>query len=159
MRDLGTPVWGKDFFSAILKAFPQTSRIILVKSDLGPVAGGLVLSFKDRFYVPSASAYRGSLKMCPNHALYWRVIREACRQGKSYFDFGRSSQGSNTFRFKKQWVPHPTQLNWQYFLNKASQTPEINPSNPKYRLFIKTWQKLPIRLANFLGPKVIKNFP
>lgn len=159
MRDLGTPVWGYKFFESILNIFPETARLILVKKDERVIAGGLVLSFKDRMYVPSAASYRDVLKFCPNNALYWEVIKKGCEEGYKYFDFGRSTLDSNTYQFKKQWVPDPTPLTWQYYLNKADEVPLINPNNPKYRLFINLWRKLPMPVANFLGPKVIKNFP
>jgi len=159
MRDLGTPVWGRDFFENIMVEFPNTAQLILVKRDEVTIAGGLVLSFKDRLYVPSASSYRSTLKYCPNHALYWSLIKIGCERGYRYFDFGRSSWHSHTFNFKKQWVSVPTQLTWQYYLNKLKEVPMINPNNPKYRLFIAAWRKLPLPVANFLGPKVIRNFP
>jgi FemAB-related protein (PEP-CTERM system-associated) len=159
MRDLGTPVWGKQLFLNVLKQFPVTARIILVRQESRAIAGGLILKFKKSLYVPSASAYRESLPLCPNHALYWRVISEGCRDGCEIFDFGRSAIESNTFKFKKQWVPEPTQLHWQYLLNTVDGIPAINPRNPKYRMFISTWQLLPVPLANLLGPRVIKNFP
>jgi FemAB-related protein (PEP-CTERM system-associated) len=159
MRDLGTPVWGRDFFEAILEEFPDTAGIILVRLENKPVAGGLVLSFKGTRYVPSASAYRSYIKLCPNHALYWHCIKTACEEGYRYFDFGRSTWNSNTFKFKKQWMPEPRQLTWQYYLNRIKEVPKLNPSNPKYRLFIGMWRKLPLWAANFLGPRVIRNFP
>lgn len=159
MRDLGTPVWGIDFFESILLKFSDTAQILLVKKDNTPIAGGLVLSFKDRLYVPSASAFKSCLKYCPNHALYWEVIKMGCQQGYQYFDFGRSTWHSSTFNFKKQWGATPTQLTWQYYLNKRRDLPSLNPSNPKYRLFIRVWRNLPLTIANFLGPKIVKNFP
>jgi FemAB-related protein (PEP-CTERM system-associated) len=159
MRDLGTPVWGRDFFEHILNVFNDSAKIVLVRMEDKVIAGGLVLSFKDRLYVPSASSYRSYLKYCPNHALYWRVIKDGCKQGYRHFDFGRSTWESNTFKFKKQWTPTPTQLNWQYHLNRASEIPSVNPDNPKYRFFISLWRKLPLPIANTLGPKLIRNFP
>ncbi|MCX6834199.1 MAG: FemAB family PEP-CTERM system-associated protein [candidate division Zixibacteria bacterium] len=159
MRDLGTPVWGIDLFDQVLTHFPDSARVIQVKKDNGIIAGGLLLSFKDRLYVPSASANRDFLGTCPNHALYWRVIEDGCREKYRWFDFGRSAVDSGTYRFKQQWVPEPVRLHWQYSLNLAKTIPEINPRNPKYRLFINMWRRMPLPLANFLGPKVIRNFP
>ena len=99
MHQLGTPVWKYH-----------------VKKDDQVIAGGLVLFSGDQLYVPSASAYSQYLKLCPNHALYWDVIRLGCEQGYRWFDFGRSTVESNTYSFKKQWVADPTQLHWQYDL-------------------------------------------
>jgi FemAB-related protein (PEP-CTERM system-associated) len=159
MHSLGTPVWGYSHFENILKVFPGTAQIIMVKKDEKSIAGGLVLAFKDRLYVPSAAAYRSALKYCPNHALYWDVIKKGCEEGYGYFDFGRSRIDSSTYKFKIQWVPKPTQLKWQYHLARAKEIPKINPASPKYRLFINLWKKLPLSAANYLGPRVIKNFP
>jgi FemAB-related protein (PEP-CTERM system-associated) len=159
MRDLGTPVWGKRFFSEILGVLSDTARLILVRKDGVAIAGGLVLAFKDRLYVPSASSYRHALEFCPNHALYWAVIVDGCTNGFRFLDFGRSSKGGNTFNFKKQWGAPPTQLTWQYLLHRTSEIPAINPGNPKYELFIKMWRKLPLPVANFIGPRLIRNFP
>jgi FemAB-related protein (PEP-CTERM system-associated) len=159
MRDLGTPVWGYKFFETILQEFPESAKIILVKQDKLPIGGGLVLSFKNMLYVPSASSYNEYLKFCPNHALYWNVIKMGCEQGYTLFDFGRSTWNAPTFNFKKQWAGDPIQLNWQYVLVGQKGLPSINPDNPKYKLFINTWRRLPLFVANYLGPKVIKNFP
>lgn len=159
MRDLGTPVWGYKFFETILKEFPETARIILVKHGDLAIGGGLVLSFKRILYVPSASAYNEYLKYCPNHALYWNVIKMGCEQGYEQFDFGRSTWNAPTFNFKKQWAGEPIQLNWQYILVGQNELPSINPDNPKYKLFINIWRKMPLFITNYLGPKVIRNFP
>lgn len=159
MRDLGTPVWGRRFFEEILARLSDRAFLILVRKESRVIAGGLVLKFKRSLYVPSASAYRNSLKFCPNHALYWQVIKKGCEDGMTAFDFGRSSRDSNTYRFKKQWVPRPTQLTWQYYLHRCHEMPKINADNPKYRLIINLWRRLPLPVANWLGPKVIRNFP
>ncbi len=159
MRDLGTPVWGKSFFTEILREFPDTARVELVHAEGSPIAGALVLSFRGRLYIPSVSALRSKRKLCPNQALYWGVIKDGCERGDSYFDFGRSSWESPTFDFKKKWVPQPTQLTWQYQLNKTRELPSVNPENPKYKMAINIWRKLPLPIANLLGPRVIRNFP
>jgi len=159
MRDLGTPVWGKKCFESVLNVFKDTSRLILVKRDNVTVAGGVVLTFKDRVYIPWASAIRDYLKYCPNHSLYWRVIRDSIEDGFKYFDFGRSTIDCNTYRFKKQWVPNPTQLTWQYYLRRSNEIPNINPSNPKFKILVWLWKKLPLPIANRLGPFVNEMLP
>lgn len=159
MHDLGTPVWSYAFFKLILKTFSGSSEIILVRRNDELIAAGLILYFKNKLYVPSAASYRSMLKYCPNHALYWAAIQRGCEKGYHYFDFGRSKLNSPTFRFKKQWVPSPTKLVWQYFLNKTDSVPSINPDNSKYKFFIDMWRRLPLSVANKIGPKVIKNFP
>jgi FemAB-related protein (PEP-CTERM system-associated) len=159
MRDLGTPVWGRDLFEAVLSTFKEKSSLILVQKDGVTIAAGLVLSFGGKLYVPSASSYRSARIYCPNHALYWEVIKRGCREGHRYFDFGRSTKDAPTYRFKKQWVPDPTQLVWQYHLNLADRAPTASDRSAKYRLMINLWRRLPVWVANLLGPRVIRNFP
>jgi len=91
--------------------------------------------------------------------MYWETIKRGCSTGYDWFDFGRSTWEGPTFQFKKQWVPEPTQLVWQYALLQASEIPMLNPNNKKYEMLISLWRRLPLRLANRLGPHVIKNFP
>ena len=159
MRDLGTPVWGYKFFQSILDTFDRSAQFILVRKEGKVIAGALVLSFKDTLFAPSVASYRAALNLRPNHALYWAIIQKGCDEGFQHFDFGRSTIDSGTYNFKLRWVPTPTSLQWQYLLNQTRELPAISPHNPKYRLFINMWRKLPLPVANYLGPKVIKNFP
>jgi FemAB-related protein (PEP-CTERM system-associated) len=159
MRDLGTPVWGKDLFDLTLTCFPKAAELVVVRLNSLPIAGGLALTFKNTQYVPSASALREHIKLCPNHAMYWTLIQRACEKGFELFDFGRSTWNSGTFDFKKQWGAPPQQLEWQYYLNRAKHVPHISPDNRKYRMFISLWRRLPLGVANKLGPRLIKNFP
>lgn len=159
MRDLGTPVWGRDLFAEVLSTFGERARFIVVMKDHDTVAAGLVLSFGSQLYVPSASSYRSARAYCPNHTLYWEVIKQACREGFAYFDFGRSTKEAPTYRFKKQWVPDPLQLVWQYQLIRGTEAPSADSQDRKYRLMIDLWKKLPVPIANLLGPRVIRNFP
>jgi len=92
-----------------------------------------------------------------NDFMYWELMRRACERGYKIFDFGRSKLGTGAFDFKKNWGFEPQPLYYEYQLHRAKAVPEHNPLNPKYAIFIKTWQKLPLTLANFLGPHIVKN--
>jgi len=85
------------------------------------------------------------------------VMRRACERGLKVFDFGRSKRGTGSFDFKKNWGFEPTPLYYEYFLVGDKSVPEINPLNPKYRLFIQAWKKMPLALANVIGPHIVKN--
>ncbi len=159
MRDLGTPVWSKRLFVEILTKMPDNSEIVLVRRGEETVTGALLLKSKGREYIPSAASYDKFLKLCPYHALYWTVIERGCREGARWFDFGRSSIDSPTYKFKIQWSENPVPLAWQYSMHRMKEVPQINPGNPKYRLAQEVWRHLPLSLANLLGPAVIRNFP
>ena len=159
MRDLGTPVYPVKFFSEILKAFPGYTRIISVYLQQKPVSAGLISCFRDTVEIPWASSIRTYNKLCPNNLLYWTALQYALRHRFTQFDFGRSTQGEGTYRFKEQWGARPIKLNWQYLLPEGLPLPELNTKNPKYELAIKVWKKLPLPLTKFLGPHIVKNIP
>jgi hypothetical protein len=91
--------------------------------------------------------------------LYWTILRKAIEDGYKIFDFGRSTIDSGTFHFKKQWGAAERPLYWHYWLRQGKIVPRLTPDNPKYRLAIKIWRHLPIRIANAIGPKIAKNLP
>ncbi len=159
MRDLGTPVWGVTLFQNILKAFPKTSEIALVRLGGIPVGGCLVISFKDTVYVPAVSSLRRYFPLRPNNLLYWEVIKRACMDGYRRFDFGRSTIGTGTYDFKKHWGAAIKQLHWQYVLLHGTKIPQLNPSNPRLKLFIEMWKRLPVGIATWLGPHIVRNLP
>lgn len=159
MRDLGTPVYAKAFFSNILHCFPRESRILVVRMKNRPVAAGFLIGHRDRLEIPWASSAREVNPLGVNMFLYWKVLQYAIDKHYRYFDFGRSSTGSGTYRFKEQWGAQPKQLYWHYHLNEDRELPSLNPSNPKYLLAINIWKRLPLILTNRLGPLIVRNLP
>lgn len=160
MRDLGTPVYPKSFFQNILHAFADTTWIstVYTKNHV-PVASGFLLGFKGILEIPWASSLREYNKYSPNSLLYWNALEFACNHGYKVFDFGRSTPDEGTYKFKEQWGAQPTQLYWHYWMRNGSSLPELNPHNPKYRLAIKFWQKLPVSLTKLIGPSIVRNLP
>jgi FemAB-related protein (PEP-CTERM system-associated) len=159
MRDLGTPVYAKDFFRNVLHEFPETTRIVAVAYQGKIIAAGIATWFRDTLEIPWASSISDYKSMCPNNMLYWEAIKLAIGKGFTRLDFGRSTPEEGTFNFKKQWGAEPIQLNWQYLLPEGSSLPELNPKNPKFEMAIRVWQKLPLPVTRILGPHIVKNIP
>ncbi len=160
MRDLGTPVYSKEFFRSILREFPETTNICTVYTKNGrPVASGFLVGFKDKLEIPWASSLRRYNRYSPNMLLYWSSLKFACENNFTVFDFGRSTPGEGTYRFKEQWGARPIQLYWQYWLRGAKGLPELNPKNPRYKIAIIIWKKLPVGLTKLIGPLIVKNLP
>jgi lipid II:glycine glycyltransferase (peptidoglycan interpeptide bridge formation enzyme) len=143
----------------VLETFPENSCIMSIKLDEKTVASGILLWFRDTLEVPWASSISDYREKCPNNLLYWEAIKFAVGKKLARFDFGRSTPGEGTFRFKKQWGAQPVQLYWQYLLEEGKKLPQLNPDNPRYRLAIKVWQKLPVSLTKMLGPRIVRNIP
>ena len=159
MRDLGTPVYGKQLFAEILHAFQKDAKLFTVLFEGNPVAAGFVYGFRQMLEIPWASSDRRYGRLAPNMLLYGTILKYACEQGYRCFDFGRSSKDSGTYRFKEQWGAKPVQLNWHYWLREGGALPELNPQNPKYQLAIRVWQRLPVSLTTVLGPMIVKYLP
>lgn len=159
MRDLGTPVYGKSLFRNILRIFPEQSCIVVVRLSKRAVAAAFLLGQRDTLEIPWASTVRDVNHLSMNMLMYWEVLRFAIRNNYRYFDFGRSSKKSGTYRFKQQWGAISKPLYWHYWLTGGGDMPSLNPNNPKYALVIAAWKRLPIPLTKWIGPKIVKNLP
>ena len=159
MRDLGTPVYGKNFFDNVLRSLPEAARILVVALEGKTIAAGIVTWYRQSMEMPWASSIGDYKQLCPNNLLYWEAIQFAIGKGCTEFDFGRSTPNEGTFNFKKQWGAEPVQLYWQYLLAKGQALPELNNKNPKYELAIKIWQKLPVALTRLAGPRIVRSIP
>jgi serine/alanine adding enzyme len=159
MRDLGTPVYPRRFFARILELFPGQARLFVVDLRGKPVAAGLVLQHRATLEIPWASSLREANQEGVNMLLYWAVLQHAIASGCRRFDFGRSTKDSGTYRFKQQWGAQPQQLCWHYWLSGDRELPKITPTNPKYRLAIALWKRLPLAAANWLGPQIVAKLP
>jgi len=154
MRDLGSPVHAKKFFRTILETFGESARVVLVKKN-GVSLGGLIsLVFKDTIYVPWASSLREYASFSPNMLLYWDTLRRACTGGLSRFDFGRSSRGSGTYRFKRQWGAEEVQLFWYTIPLGGQRTPTISADDGKWLVVRRLWRRLPVGISRVLGPRI-----
>jgi FemAB-related protein (PEP-CTERM system-associated) len=151
MRDLGSPVHGRGFFAAILEEFAGTARLLIVRDGPRAVAGGVVMVFRDTVLVPWASSLREWRSRCPSNLLYWEVIRSACEKGLRWLDYGRSSPGSGTYRFKMQWGGREQHLHWEG-IAAGDRHSTVDTDDPRYRWLIAAWQRLPVPLTRLVGP-------
>lgn len=152
MRDLGSPVHSKKFFNAVFTHFYQHSFICIVFYRSKPVAASFLFRFKKKLANPWASSIREFRHLNSNMFLYWQMIRFACNIGMEVFDMGRSSKGVATYRFKKQWEPKETPLYWYRW-----SLPDAGMYWISETLTIESWKKLPVKIANLIGPMVRRN--
>ncbi|WP_306253794.1 FemAB family XrtA/PEP-CTERM system-associated protein [Parvularcula sp. IMCC14364] len=157
VRNLGTPVWPEKLVRNILKAFPEDTEVLVVKASGQPVAALVSFYHGDTVLPYYAGAGIAARKLHAYDYLYWEQMRRAHDQGYSRFDFGRSKVGTGAFAYKTHWGFEPEPLTYHYYLENADTVPDINPNNPKFRLITRAWQKLPLPLANRLGPVLAGN--
>jgi serine/alanine adding enzyme len=159
MRDLGTPVYSQTFFSAVLAAWSRNGHVVVVSLGGRPVAGALLLGYRDMLEIPWASTVREVNALGINMLMYRAILGFAIEQGYAYFDFGRSSIDAGTYRFKKQWGAEPLQNHWHYWLPEGRTLPQLNPGNPKYKLMIGVWRLMPVWVTRVIGPPVVRSLP
>lgn len=156
VRNLGTPVFAKSYFRILTEEFPRCSDIVTVTSGGKAVAAVLNFYFRDQvipFYGGGTPAARA---LAANDFMYWEVMRRACERGFRTFDFGRSKLGTGAYAFKKNWGFEPAPLAYQFRVARGRKPPDLNPLNPKFQLLIAAWKKLPLPLANRLGPLIVR---
>lgn len=159
MRDLGTPVYPKDFFAEILRTPDIKSILLVVCLDNKPVSAAFLIGNNNVLEIPWASTIAAANKKNMNMWMYRNILSYAIKEAYQFFDFGRSTIDAGTYKFKKQWGAEPRQHYWYYLLPEGQALPEINPNNPKYKLFIAAWKLMPVWLTRAIGPLLIKHIP
>jgi len=159
MRDLGTPVYSRRLFEAVMRVFPDRAQIHVVRFNGLAIAAGLTYRTAPMVQLPWASSLRSYNTLCPNVLLYWDAIQFANEAGAGVFDMGRSTPNEGTFRFKAQWGAQPVPLHWEYQLLSQAALPNVSPANPKYQWAIALWQKLPLAVTLRVGPMIVRAIP
>jgi len=154
----GTPALPRKFFQALLSQFgPDCEILTIVAKDGIPVSSVLSFYFRNEvlpYYAGDAIAAR---ELAANDFKYWELMRRASARGITLFDYGRSKVGSGPYAFKKNWGFEPTPLHYEYCLYKRDAIPQNNPNNVKYKAMIEVWRRLPLGVANWLGPFIVRN--
>ncbi len=154
----GTPAMPKRWFQALRDEFGADCEVLTVVSAEGrPLSSVMSFYFRDEVLPYYAGDDEAARDLAANDFKYWELMRLACARGLKVFDYGRSKVGTGPYAFKKNWGFEPTPLHYEYCLYKRDAVPQNNPNNAKYQLLIKTWQHLPIGMANWLGPLVVRN--
>jgi lipid II:glycine glycyltransferase (peptidoglycan interpeptide bridge formation enzyme) len=159
MKQLGTPPYCRKLIQYILEAFPDNSRLFVVRLDDLTIGAALTTHFNNFVEIPLASTLTQYNNLCPNNLLYWAVIKHYCLAGAKCFDFGRCTAGGPTYQFKKQWGPEPVELHYQYWLRPGHKLSILSPENPKYKRRVEMWKKLPLWVTRLLGPYISRNLP
>lgn len=157
VRNLGTPVFSKRLFTSLKSVFADQCETLIIKDAQGaPVSS--VLSF---YYKSTVLPYYGggthearSLKS--NDFMYYQLMCLAREKGIHSFDFGRSKVDSGAYKYKQHWGMVEEPLHYRIALIRSTELPNLSPNNPKYRLFINMWQKMPLFLSRIIGPYLSK---
>lgn len=156
MHRHGTPAQPRRYFRALKRSFGSACECILIREGGVPVSGVLTFHFRDTVLPYYAGGTERARRLRANDLMYWDLMRRLSAQGGGEFDFGRSKVGTGAFAYKRSWGFEPAPLYYEYRLLKRREVPRLNPLNPKYRLLIGLWKRLPFALANLLGPPIAR---
>lgn len=157
MRDLGTPTQPERLFTALAEEFPDDMWTGCAYLGDKPIAGGIGFRWGSEFEMTWASSLYSYGKIAPNMGLYWAFMERCVREGVTLFNFGRTTPGSGTHKFKLQWGGREEQLHWYQRANGVAKTP--SPDDAKYAWGPRLWKKLPVSVATILGPRIVRGIP
>ena len=159
MSRLGTPVFPRSLFENLAQEFAGSVDLLLVYQNSEPISGVFSFRFRDTILPYYAGASAEATKLAANNFMYAELMKIAAEEGLRKFDFGRSKKGTGAYAFKTQWNMNVEPLTYQVHLVLRKELPNFNPLNPKFELAARCWQKMPLGLATWAGPKIVKWFP
>jgi FemAB-related protein (PEP-CTERM system-associated) len=156
VRNLGTPVFARRYFRILAEAFGDAMDVVTVSHEGQDVAAVMNFYWRDEVLPYYGGGTAAARPLAANDFLYWSVMRHAAARGSRRFDFGRSKTDTGSYAFKKNWGFQPTPLTYLFNVAPGGRIPENNPLNPKYRLMIAAWKKVPLPVANAIGPFLVR---
>lgn len=160
MRDLGSPTHSLRFFERLAVELSNQFQLYLTCDDKNTVvAGGIAIQFRNVVSMPWASSLRSARRLCPNHSLYWRILQDSRDSGAGGFDFGRSSIGTGTYRFKKQWNAKAIPLEWIFLDPLQAPQSDYYLGAGNHSVATRIWSHLPLQLTLALGPQIRRQLP
>ena len=156
VRNLGTPVFSRCYFHNLLEVFGESCELLCIHKDQRLIASVMSFYFRDEILPYYGGGTLEARALRANDFMYWELMRRAGDNGVRVFDFGRSKEGSGSYRFKKHWGFEPTPLYYEYYLVRAEEMPNLSPTNPRYRLMISLWRRMPVALSKLIGPMIAR---
>ena len=157
VRNLGTPVFGRRYFEILQEVFGADCEILTITLNGALISSVMSFYFRDEVLPYYGGGTAAARSVQGNDFMYWELMRRSCERGLKWFDYGRSKEGTGSYHFKKNWGFEPEPLYYEYWLVKAAAMPNVSPTNPKYRLFIETWKRLPLPVTRLLGPWIARS--
>lgn len=152
VRNLGTPVFPKKYFAALQREFGADCEVVTIVHEGRPVSSVMSFFFRNEVLPYYGGGTTDARDFAAADFMYWDVMCRAAARGCTLFDFGRSKVGTGSFSFKTHWGFEPEPLHYEYLLVQGKDLPDLNPLNPKFKLLIAAWKRLPLPVANAIGP-------
>jgi len=156
-RNLGTPIFSKAYFNNLVDVFGDDIDIAVINSKDEQLSSAVMNFYFNEQVLPYYGGGNDSARGLKSaDYMYYQVMCSASEKGYRWYDFGRSKNDSGPYKYKKNWGMEPKSLYYYYHLVNATELPNLSPNNPKYKLFIELWQKLPLKVSQIVGPFLSK---
>ncbi|HEV2962205.1 MAG TPA: FemAB family XrtA/PEP-CTERM system-associated protein [Candidatus Angelobacter sp.] len=159
VRNLGTPVFSRNFFRILLEELRESAEIMVVWKEQSAVAAVMSFRFRDWILPYYGGSTAEGRHLAANNFMYWELLESARQRGIRNFDFGRSKRGTGAYDFKSQWGMRERPLPYQFYLVKRKDLPDFSPANPRFNRAIELWKRIPFPVTKALGPALVKLFP
>lgn len=156
-RNLGTPIFPKSYFENLLGAFPADFKAFVVCRAGTPVAASMAFMYRDHIHPLYAGGTQAARVLNANDFLFYNLMCTALEQGLGRFDFGRSKAGTGSFAYKKHWGFQPRFLDYAYKSVRGKPLPDLSPLNPRFKLLVSAWKRLPLPLSRAIGPRLVRH--
>ncbi len=155
-RNLGTPFFSRGYLQAVKETFGDDVEILTITRDGATMASVMSFRFRDEILPYYGGGGASARAVAGNDFLYWKVMEQAAEQGIRLFDYGRSQKDTGPYRFKKHWGFEPEPLSYEFYLVRATEMPQLDPSNKRYQALIRAWTRLPLPVARLVGPPIAR---
>ncbi|WP_231731633.1 FemAB family XrtA/PEP-CTERM system-associated protein [Colwellia sp. TT2012] len=156
-RNLGTPIFSKAYFENLVEVFGDNVDIAVIKNKEEQLSSAVMNFYFNEQVLPYYGGGNASARGLKSaDFMYYQVMCNASERGYRWYDFGRSKNDSGPYKYKKNWGMEPKSLYYYYHLVNATELPNLSPNNPKYKIFIQLWQKLPLKVSQIIGPFLSK---
>lgn len=155
VRNLGTPVFPRALFRRMLARFGKDADVTVVYDGDRPVSTALSLYHHDAVMPIWGGGVHDARRLRSNELLYFRLMAHARERGCRLFDFGRSKVDSGQAAWKRSWGFEPVSLCY-HTRSDGDILRDINPNSGRYRLQVRIWKRLPLPVANLIGPHVAR---
>ena len=160
VHNLGTPVFPRALFDAVLDGFGADADILTVWHDGVPVSSVLSLYHANELGLAVMPYWGGGTRAArqlrANDRMYYELMCHSRRRGCTSFDFGRSKTGSGPYAFKCNWGFTPEPLAYGIWTAPGAAPRDADPTSTGNSRAVELWKRLPLRLANAIGPFIAR---
>lgn len=156
VRNLGTPVFPRALFDAVLDRFGEDADILTVRHQGRAVASVLSLYHRGAVMPYWGGGTREARRLRANDRMYFELMRHARSRGCTRFDFGRSKTGSGAYDFKRNWGFEPEPLAYAAWTAPGCEKRDADPTSARHSARIVLWRRLPLPVANRIGPWIAR---